>query len=298
MPEPALSPQAVGPIPDPPLRLVDGSASAVARGPAARPGDELAPSPRPQPRLEIPPYDLNAALALERDLGVSHVLAQILVRRELADSAAARDFLDARHEHAPSAFRGIDRAVETIARHVREGTGITVHGDYDVDGVCATAILVRALRSLGARVDWFLPDRLSDGYGLSVSTVRRFAGRGTRLLLTADCAITAVEEVRLAGSLGIDVVVTDHHQPRADGELPECPIVHPGVAGYPCPHLCGAAVAYKLALALGAPTAEEDLELVALATVADLMPLVGENRRLVREGLAALGSTARSEDVV
>jgi single-stranded-DNA-specific exonuclease len=287
VPEPALAPQTVTSSIDPPLRLVDGSAPAEPRH------DSPGASPRPQPRLEIAPYDLDAALALERDLGASHVLAQILVRRGLADPAAARDFLEASEEYPPSALRGIDRAVETVGRHVRAGTRITVHGDYDVDGVCATAILVRALRSLGARVDWFLPDRFADGYGLSVATVRRLAGRGTQLLLTADCAITAVEEVRLADALGIDVVVTDHHHPRADGELPECAIVHPGVGGYPCPDLCGTAVAYKLALALGAPTAEGDLELVALATVADLMPLVGENRRLVRDGLAALGSTAK-----
>ena len=281
MPESALAPQAVTPRVDPPLQLVDGSARSVPRAPGL------------QPRIEIPPYDLNVALSLERELGLSHVLAQILVRRGLADPVAARNFLDARDEHPASAFRGIDRAVETVARHLRAGTRITVHGDYDVDGVCATAILVRALRSLGAAVDWFLPDRLADGYGLSASTVRRLADRGTRLLLTADCAITAIEEVRLAGALEIEVVVTDHHRPRADGGLPDCAIVHPGVGGYPCPDLCGTAVAYKLALALGAPTAEEDLELVALATVADLMPLVGENRRLVREGLAALGSTAK-----
>jgi single-stranded-DNA-specific exonuclease len=168
-----------------------------------------------------------------------------------------------------------------------------VHGDYDVDGVCATAILVRALRSLDAEVNWFLPDRIADGYGLAIETVNRLAARGTRLLVTADCAITAVEEVAAATALGLETVVTDHHRPRPGGELPDCAIVHPGVCGYPCPDLCGTGVAYKLAQALGARTAQEDLELVALATVADLMPLRGENRRLVREGLIALAATAK-----
>jgi single-stranded-DNA-specific exonuclease len=288
MPEPALAAEALSRSPAPPLRVVDGSAADA--GPAAEPRDA---AQRAQPRLEIPPYDLSSALGLERELGISHVLAQILVRRGLAEPAAARDFLDAREEHPPTAFGGIDRALALIERHIRVGTRVTVHGDYDVDGICATAILLRALRSVGADVDWFLPHRIDDGYGLSAGTVQRLADRGTRLLITADCAITAVDEVRLAETLGVEVVVTDHHHPRPDGGLPDCPIVHPAVCGYPCPDLCGTAVAYKLAQALGARTAEEDVELVALATVADLMPLRGENRRLVRAGLEALGATAK-----
>jgi single-stranded-DNA-specific exonuclease len=134
---------------------------------------------------------------------------------------------------------------------------------------------------------------MDDGYGLSEATVRRLAQRGTDLIVTVDCAITAVEEVAVARSAGVEVVVCDHHAPRADGALPDCPIVHPALGGYPCPDLCGAGVAYKLAQALGAPTAEDDLELVALATIADLVPLRGENRRLVRDGLRALSMTTR-----
>jgi single-stranded-DNA-specific exonuclease len=247
----------------------------------------------PQTRLEIPAYELEPALALARELGIGHVLAQVLVRRGLGEPAAARKFLDAREAHPPSCFSGIERAVALIERRVADGGRITVHGDYDVDGVCATTVLVRALRSLGAEVDWFLPDRIADGYGLSLQTVQRLAERGTRLILTADCAITAVDEVAAATAFGLDVVVTDHHQPRPDGALPECPIVHPSVCAYPGGELCGTAVAHKLAEALGADTVAADLELVALATVADLMPLRGENRRLVREGLVALARTAK-----
>jgi single-stranded-DNA-specific exonuclease len=252
------------------------------------------PEPVPSaPALKIPPYDLSAALALERDLGVSHVLAQVLVRRGLSDLDAARAFLDPREVHSPQEFEGIDRAVAVIERHISGGRRIVVHGDYDVDGVCATAIMVRALRALGADVGWYLPDRLTDGYGLAVGTVERLAASGTGLLVTVDCAITAVDAVAAARAAGLDVVVSDHHAPRADGRLPECEIVHPGVCGYPCSDLCGTAVAYKLAQALGAPTVEDEVELVALATVADLMPLVGENRRLVRDGLVALSRTSR-----
>ena len=250
------------------------------------------PAP-PAPRLELAPYNLTAALTLERELGVSHVLAQVLVRRGLSDVSAARAFLHPTEAHDPSAFAGIDRAVGMIERHVRAGSRIVVHGDYDVDGVCATATMVRALRALGADVGWYLPDRLTDGYGLALETVRRLAAGGTALLITVDCAITAVDEVAAARAAGVEVVVCDHHAPRADGRLPDCDIVHPAVCGYPCVDLCGTGVAYKVAQALGAPGVEDDIELVALATVADLMPLVGENRRLVREGLRALSRTAR-----
>jgi single-stranded-DNA-specific exonuclease len=246
------------------------------------------------PRFALAPYDLGAAVALESALGIGHVLAQVLVRRGLGDPDAARAFLAGAEAHEPSAFgAGLTAATDAIEAAIAAGRRITVHGDYDVDGVCATAIMVRALRSLGAEVDWFIPSRLQDGYGLSVATVQRLAGRGTELILTVDCAITAVEEVAAARVAGLDVVVTDHHAPRPDGRLPDCPIVHPAVCGYPCPDLCGTGVAYKLALALGAVTAADDLELVALATVADLVPLQGENRRLVREGLHALAITGK-----
>ncbi len=253
-----------------------------------------APSRRPTPRLEVPTYDFSAARLLERELRVSHVLAQVLVRRGMPDPAAARAFLEAQERHDPAAFQGIEQAVAMIRRHVDAGTRITVHGDYDVDGVCATAVLVRALQSLGANVGWFLPSRLEDGYGLGSSTVEHLAARGTRLLVTVDCGITAVEQVAQAHASGMQTVVTDHHAPRADGSLPDCPIVHPVVCGYPCAELCGTAVAFKLAQSLGAPSADDDLELVALATVADLMPLRGENRRLVREGLRALANTDKA----
>jgi single-stranded-DNA-specific exonuclease len=252
-----------------------------------------------EPRLDVPPCPIADVLALERELGVSWALAQVLVRRGLRDPVDARAWLDARDAHPARAFAGIDDAVATVLRHCADGSRITVHGDYDADGVCSSAILVRTLRTLGADVDWFLPSRTADGYGLSVATVERLAARGTRLLVTADCGITAVSEVAQARSAGLDVVVTDHHQPRADGTLPDAPIVHPVVCGYPCPDLCATGVAYKLAGALLAAAgrdpaaADEDLDLVALATVADCVPLRGENRRLVREGLVALARTPK-----
>ncbi|MDX6721161.1 MAG: single-stranded-DNA-specific exonuclease [Solirubrobacteraceae bacterium] len=256
-------------------------------------------SPEPA-RLQIDPCDVAAVLALERELGVSHVLAQVLVRRGFADAGAARAWLAAGERHEPSQFAGIDEACALVLRHAAGGASrITIHGDYDVDGVTSTAILVGVLRELGADVDWYLPSRAEDGYGLSAATVARLAARGTRLLVTADCAITAVDEVAAARAAGIDVVVTDHHSPRPDGALPDARIVHPAVCGYPCVDLCAAGVAYKLAAALLAAAgrdparADADLDLVALATIADCVPLRGENRRLVRAGLRALATTTR-----
>src|SRR5918997_1747839 len=143
-----------------------------------------------------------------------------------------------------------------VRRHVAAGTRIVVHGDYDVDGMASTAILIRALRELGADAGWFLPSRTEDGYGLSAATVERLAARGTGLLVTVDCGITAADEVAAARAAGMDVVVTDHHHPRADGVLPDAPLVHPGVAGYPCPELCGAGVAHMLARAVREDDAE------------------------------------------
>jgi single-stranded-DNA-specific exonuclease len=250
-------------------------------------------------RFEIadcPPEDVAR---LSRELEISSALAQILVRRGNGDPTSARAFLEARESHPPSAFAGIEWATREILARVAAGELITIHGDYDVDGICSTAILVRALRALGANVDSYLPDRAQDGYGLREATVRKLAARGTRLLITADCAITAVEEVALAQSLGVGVVVTDHHSPRADGQLPQAPIVHPAVCGYPCPDLCATAVSYKLAQAIHEAAGrdprslEADLDLVALATVADVVPLLGENRNLLRRGLRALAATRK-----
>jgi single-stranded-DNA-specific exonuclease len=265
-------------------------------------------------RFEIPdcpPADVDR---LRRELGVSGPMAQVLVRRGMAEPSLAHAFLAGEEEHPPEAFVGIGESVELLLGHIGAGTQITIHGDYDVDGICSTAVMVRTLRELGARVDSYLPDRAGDGYGLGTATVERLSARGTKLLVTVDCAITAVEEVAAARALGMDVIVTDHHAPRADGRLPDAPIVHPTLCDYPCRELCATAVAYKLAQALveahahagGAvqPAGEdrssrarrvlaEDRDLVALATIADVVALVGENRVLVRNGLRALASTTK-----
>src|SRR3954452_14949170 len=255
--------------------------------------------------FQADPYDYGEVRRLAAELALAEPVAVTLVRRGYRTVDAARRFLEAREEHDPLEFDGIEEVCERILGVVHRGGRITGHGDYDVDGVTSTAILVSTLRSLGAECDWLIPDRLADGYGLTMATVEKLRGRGTDLVITVDCGIGYVEEVAAARAAGMVVVVTDHHLPGA--ELPDCPIVHPIVCEYPFEGLCAAGVAHKLAIALcdaagqGAVETvggrrhpcDQDLDLVALATVADMVPLVGENRRLVRQGLRVLRDSPR-----
>ncbi len=244
---------------------------------------------------EAEPYSYGEARTLSEQLGLSEPVAITLVRRGYRTPEEASAFLAADESHSPDEFDSMDGVCGQVLDAISAGRRITVHGDFDVDGVCATTILVGTLRELGAECDWLIPDRIADGYGLSAENMEKLAQRGTELLITVDCGITAVEEVRLARSLGIEVIVTDHHQPGPG--LPDCPILHPALDGYPFEQLCGTAVAWKLACALrGSPSVSEtdrDLDLVALATVADVVPLVGENRSLVRRGLAEVRRARR-----
>jgi single-stranded-DNA-specific exonuclease len=243
------------------------------------------------------PYDVGVAERLVAGLGVSRPVGAVLARRGFASVEDARRFIAAEERHDPLTLPGVPQACELILGHLRAGSRIAVFGDYDVDGVCSTAILVRALRALGGDPAWELPSRFDEGYGLSAAAVERLAGRGVDLLVTVDCGITAVEQVAAAKAAGLDVVVTDHHRP---GELlPDCVVVHPALGEYGCPELCASGVALKLSEALRAAAgedpraADEDLDLAALATVCDLVPLRDENRRIVREGLVALARTEK-----
>jgi single-stranded-DNA-specific exonuclease len=230
------------------------------------------------------PYSYDEAKALALELELSDPVAITLVRRGYRTPEQARAFLEADESHDPGEFNSMAAVTARIRAAIEAGERISVHGDFDVDGVCATTIMVSALRELGAECDWLIPDRIADGYGLSRANVEVLAERGTKLIVTVDCGITAVDEVAHAKSLDLDVVVTDHHQAAA--ELPDCLILHPSIDGYPFTDLCGTAVAWKLACALRAdPAGQSDLDLVALATVADVVPLIGENRSLVKRGL-------------
>jgi single-stranded-DNA-specific exonuclease len=243
----------------------------------------------------ISPCPHRQAGSLARELGLSEITASVLVRRGYGDPEEARSFLAGEQPlHDPFLLGDMGAAVERIRAAVVGGERICVHGDYDVDGICATVLAVLVLRELGADVEWHLPSRFDEGYGVSGGTLERLADEGCRLVLTVDCGITAVDEVRRARELGLDVIVTDHHRP-AD-ELPDCPIVATRPSAYPFPELCGTGVAYKLGQALlgaDADVLRRHLDLVALATIADVVPLVGENRSLAIAGLRALARTQK-----
>lgn len=241
---------------------------------------------RPCPRHEVE--------ALAQALDLTETTASILVRRGYGDPGKAAAFLAAeRPPHDPFLLGDVEEACALIRRTVESGGRICVHGDYDVDGICATALAVTALRRLGADVVWHLPSRFEEGYGLSGETLARLAEEDCSLVLTVDCGITAVEEIAGARERGLDVIVTDHHRP---GEtLPDCPIVATKPSDYPFPELCGTGVVYTLLRALveDEGTLDEHLDLVGLATVADVVPLVDENRALVAAGLRRLARTTK-----
>ncbi len=250
----------------------------------------------------ISPAPFSAVRRLAGELGVSEVLAQVLVRRGLGDPAAARAFLNPDFRVSdPYLMAGMAEARRRIDQALRRGEPIAVHGDYDADGITATFLLVGVLGELGADVRWRLPNRFSDGYGVSVAAIGELAQEGVKLLITVDCGINARDEVARAQALGMDVIVTDHHE--LEGDLPGCTVVTPKLGGYPCRHLAGVGVAFKLAHALLEDPGEElvDLplalrpytDLVAVGTIADVVPLVEENRVLTSIGLGRLRSAPR-----
>ena len=256
-----------------------------------------AAAPRPV-RLVFAPAPEEAKVSeLAAALSVPRALAALLLQRGFGEVEAARKFLRPSLEQMgdPDGLGGMEAAVSAIAKAVAAGTTILVHGDYDVDGQCATALLTRALRQAGAIVEPFVPHRMRDGYDFREAGLQRAREVGAGLILTCDCGITAVETVRAARAEGIEVVITDHHLP-GDELPPATAIVDPQLDGEDSPYrlLCGTGVAFKLVQALvpvlGLPPnfPLHLLDYVALATVADVVPLQGENRLLVQQGLKVL----------
>ncbi|HEY8030486.1 MAG TPA: single-stranded-DNA-specific exonuclease RecJ [Gaiellaceae bacterium] len=239
------------------------------------------------------PHEVQAELA--SSLGVSELTAGVLVRRGYSDPASAAAFLAGElPPHDPFLLGDMRVACERIRAAIADGKRICVHGDYDVDGISATALAVHLLRELGADVDWHLPSRFDEGYGVRTETLARLADDGCGLVLTVDCGITAVEEVAEAKARGLEVIVTDHHRPG--GTLPDCPIVATRPSEYPFPELCGTGVVYKLGQALfgvDSDIPKRHLDLVAMATIADVVPLLDENRTLAIAGLRALARTQK-----
>jgi single-stranded-DNA-specific exonuclease len=243
----------------------------------------------------IEPSSHAAQARLVRELGIGELTAAVLVRRGYDDPARARAFLAGEQPpHDPFLLGDMALACERIRAAVAEGRRICVHGDYDVDGIAATTLAVLLLRELGADVVWHLPSRFDEGYGVRSETIARLADEGCGLVLTVDCGITAVAEVAEARERGLEVIVTDHHRPG--GALPDCPIVATRPSPYPFPELCGTGVVHKLGQALFGVDSEipkRHLDLVALATIADVVPLLDENRSLVIAGLRALARTQK-----
>lgn len=247
--------------------------------------------PQPEPQLV---EEIRGAL------GVKPVIASLLVSRGYNTPEKADGFLNPSLENLldPFLFRDMAPAVERVRKAIRKREPIVVYGDYDVDGITGTVLLLQVLGELGAEVSYYIPNRLREGYGLSKSGMDKVKTRGGRLIITVDCGISALSEIELAKRAGIDVIVTDHHQPKE--KLPEAiAILNPKLDGevYPDKELAGVGVAYKLCQALFSSQGlnpillREHLDLVTLGTVADIVPLTGENRLFAKFGLKELEST-------
>ena len=255
-------------------------------------------------RWNIRAHDAQLVESIERTCNVSPVVAQLLALRGLTSRDEVDQFLDLKMTglRGPEELPGVTTAVDVIFTAIDSSEKICVYGDYDADGMTSTAILYRCLRKLGADVSYFVPNRLNDGYGLSNDNLKDIADRGCKLVITVDCGVASVEEVDYANSVGMKVVVTDHHHPGQ--QMPNAAaIVHPGLPHdpYPFPGLCGAGVAFKLAWALcqrkaGSPKLPEAMRtflfsavsLAAIGTVCDVVPLLDENRIIVHHGLRCL----------
>ncbi len=235
------------------------------------------------------------------DAGIPPLPAAVLCVRGLNTPEKAQAFLDDRPEllHDPFLLKDMDRAVERIEKALSQNEIIAVYGDYDVDGITSTCLLTDFLRRQGATVVSYIPDRMGEGYGLSRQAVDSLHAQGVTLIVTVDCGITAIAETLYASQLGIDVVITDHHECKE--AMPQAIAVvdpHRMDCRYPFPHLAGVGVAFKLVLALGGASRQNELlneyaDLAAIGTVADVMQLTGENRSIVRLGLELLAHTKR-----
>jgi single-stranded-DNA-specific exonuclease len=260
-------------------------------------------------RWVLPEPDEEKSARLAAELGLHPLAARVLVARGFTQAPAVQAFLADRLADLPdpALMKGMAEAVPALVRAIRGNAKITLYGDYDVDGVCSTALLALFLRQLGAQVATYIPHRIGEGYGLNLEAIERLAADGTRLLVTLDCGITSVAEVARARALGLQVVIVDHH--TVPQTLPPAlAILNPHQVGcdYPTKHLCAAGVAFNLCLGVRRqlreegffaahpePNLRESMDLVALATIADVVPLTGANRVLVKAGLAELSAARR-----
>ena len=255
-------------------------------------------------RWRIASHDADAVRALERGAGIPAVVAQMLIARGITQPELVRQFLDPKLSGLadPEELPGTSAAAERIFAAIATQEPVVIYGDYDVDGITGTALLLSCLRMLGANVTAYVPHRLDDGYGLHTSAIEQLAAAGAKLIVTVDCGVACIQQALAARALGVDLIITDHHSFAA--ELPDAvAVVHPRLPGHASAfaHHCGAGVAFKLAWAIcqhasHAKKVSERMKsflmqavgLAALGTVADCVPLLGENRIIVKHGLASL----------
>ncbi len=259
-------------------------------------------------KWHVAPADAAVQQTLTASTGLSPLLCQLLINRGLTDATQAQAFLHPSLHDLEDPYRlyGMDRAIGRLLQALNHREAIVVYGDYDVDGVTGTALLLTFFRELGLHVPYYIPERSSEGYGLNVAAMQQLGKDGMRLLITVDCGITAVEEVAVARGLGIDTIITDHHQPPET--LPDAVALlnpHQPACSYPNKHLCGVGVVFKLITALRTACREADmfvdrlpnlkrhLDLVTLGTVADVTPLRDENRIIVAHGLREIERTRK-----
>ena len=253
----------------------------------------------PRKKWQFRNIDIDSSLALAAEVGVSPFTAQLLINRRITTAAEAKAYLYPAFDklHSPFKLADMDKAVERIHTAIARGEKICVYGDYDTDGTTATALLLHTFRYMDVPADYYIPNRFDEGYGLSEDTVRTIhEENNAKLLITVDCGINSVNEVELANRLGIDVIITDHHQPE-EKQPPAYALISPKVPGneYPYTELAGVGLAFKLAQGLidDREFLESLLDLVALGTVGDMASLTGENRILSRLGLAELNKRVR-----
>ena len=243
--------------------------------------------------------DIDMSLTLAAGLGVSPLVARLLVNREIKSVEEGKVYLYPTYSdlHSPFDMADMEKAVERIQQAIKKDEQICIYGDYDADGTTATALLMNAFRFMGYAAKYYIPHRYDEGYGLNEDAVREVKKDGCSLMITVDCGITSVNEVKLANELGMDVILTDHHQPPVDNPPPAYAIISPKVPGneYPYTDLAGVGLAFKVAQALIDDEAflTSLLDLVALGTVVDLAPITGENRTLSRLGLAEINKQSR-----
>jgi single-stranded-DNA-specific exonuclease len=257
-------------------------------------------------RWSLRPSQPDTEAVLSRELGVAPLLARLLVARGITDAAAATAFLDARlsaHLRSPMLFRQMPAAADRVVAALRTGERIGIYGDYDVDGISGSAILIRFFRALGHEPVLYIPHRMRDGYGVTEAGVRHLAAQGATLMITVDCGGVSHREIGAARALGMETIVCDHHQVSGT-PLPAHAVLNPiePDAGFPFSGLCGAGVAFYLALGTrlrlreqghtDLPDLRRYLGLVTLGTIADIVPIVEENRVLVKHGLRELMQTS------